>query len=184
MEPLNPYAAPQIAGAPRAMPEGSGPAWRSGSVMVVAAGASLPDRCVKCNNPAGGRRKHLRLSWHSPIAYVFLLVGLVFYIVAAVLMTKRLSITIGFCDNHVRQRRTAIALGWFGALAGIALLVLGLAMRPVNGFMILGGVLLCFVALVYSVLASRILWATRIRDNRAWLKGACSDYLADLPEYC
>ena len=52
----NPYAAPQSEVVPsRQEPGIEEGAWRDGSLLVVVSqDAELPDRCVKCNAPAGG----------------------------------------------------------------------------------------------------------------------------------
>ena len=38
--------------------------WRSGNLLVMRKGAQLPDRCVKTNQPAYGKRLKLLLQWH------------------------------------------------------------------------------------------------------------------------
>ncbi len=54
MAEFNPHAAPEteISLGPRA-PDDVG-AWRDGPLLVMIKGAELPDRCLKCNQPADG----------------------------------------------------------------------------------------------------------------------------------
>lgn len=63
MADINPYAAPQhgiVVNPPAVDP--SGGVWRDGKLLVMHKKAVLPDRCVKCNQPAGGRRLKRSLS--------------------------------------------------------------------------------------------------------------------------
>ena len=58
-EPINPYAAPL--GKPFLdvdNAEAGEGVWRDGNLLVVQKGAALPDRCIRCNAPAEGRRLH------------------------------------------------------------------------------------------------------------------------------
>ena len=61
-----------------------------------------------------------------------------------------------FMDNRLRQE------------FGMPVLLIGCAM-------IVGSA-------VYAVIATRLLWAKRIDPYFAWIKGACPDYLAELPD--
>jgi hypothetical protein len=149
-------------------------------LFVVVPQAALPDRCVKCNAPAEGFRKRMRLAWHSPLAYLGLLFGLLPYIVIALMLTRRLTVEVGVCQAHMKRRRLAIAVGWLGSLLGFVVLFVGAAND--SGPIILIGIVLLLGSIVYGILASRIVWPTKIENKVAWVKGACPEYLAALPE--
>ncbi|HUY92595.1 MAG TPA: hypothetical protein VMV10_27900, partial [Pirellulales bacterium] len=81
MADINPYAAPQhevVVDALLAEP-GDG-VWRDGAVLAMHKRAVLPDRCVKCNRPAGGGRLKRSLSWHHPAWFLLILISLWIYL--------------------------------------------------------------------------------------------------------
>lgn len=182
MDPANPYAAPQSAMREPILSDAAANAWRSGSYLVVTALAELPDRCVKCNAPA--ERKRFRLAWHTPLAYLGLLGGLVPYIVLALVLQRRLTVHVGVCRYHTRRRRMAMLLGTLGFFAGFVLLIFGgVSLRsPTSGIVMFIGFVLLIGAAIYGAAASRIVWPKKIVNQVAWIKGAGPEYLAELPE--
>jgi dienelactone hydrolase len=186
MESINPYKSPQ---ATRRSPVGSGAglqgAWRSGSLLVVSHEAELPDRCVKCNARVGNQRMRRKLAWHSPVAFLGLFLGLLPYIILALMMTKRLTLYVGVCEQHRSKRRNAILVGYVGFFAGFFLMIFFgvVASRGGSALLILIGFVLLLVALFYGMLASRVVWPKKIDKDLAWVKGACPEYLAHFPEY-
>lgn len=184
MDSTNPYASPRAVAASAALSDAGLAAWRSGSILVVGPNVQLPDRCVKCNAPADGQLRRFRMSWHSPAAYLGLLLGLIPYILIAIILQKKLTVYAGVCDYHTRKRRMIIVGSILGCLAGLAVVIFAFAgFRQPNGPLFLGGMVLLLAAMVYGAVASRILWPKRIRKDLAWVKGACPDYLAAFPEY-
>lgn len=182
MDPVNPYAAPQAATNEPISADASGNAWRSGSDLVVNAQAELPERCVKCNAPA--ERRRFQLTWHTPLAYLGLLGGLIPYIILALVLQKKLTVHVGVCRDHTRKRRRVILLGTLGFLAGLGLLIFGgISLRPpTSGIVMLSGFVLLLGSAIYGAAASRIVWPKKIVNQVAWLKGAGPEYLAELPE--
>jgi hypothetical protein len=80
--------------------------WRSDKLLVAAPGAELPDRCVKCNAPAGGRRLKRTLYYHHPAIYLLLLCNLIIFAIVALIVRKRAVLQIGLCEHHLARRNT------------------------------------------------------------------------------
>ena len=176
----NPYASPRSVGQlPLGAPAGAG-AWRSGPLLVVGHDAQLPDLCIKCNRPAGGRRMRFRLAWHPPIAYVGLLLGLLPFVLIAVVTQKKLTVHVGVCDEHLRKRRLGILVGFLAGLAGILLIVMGAIVN--SGAVAIVGLVVFVAAVLYGIVTSRIVWPKKIDKHCAWVKGACPEYLEIFPE--
>ena len=117
----NPYAAPKSDLVEiEHYTDGRDLAWRDGKKLVVRKGAELPDRCIKCNAPAGGYRYSRTLEWVKPIWLVTLFLGLLLFALVYLIVRKKGKITVGLCEVHRRRRTRAIAWGWLSALAGIA----------------------------------------------------------------
>jgi hypothetical protein len=124
------------------------------------------------------------MSWNPNWAYVGLLLGPLPFILIALLMQKRLTITISICDAHRRKRRRAMWIAWLTVFVGFAILFYGvLGSRKGSAVVILIGVVVILAALVFGIIRTRIVWPRRITKDRAWVKGCCREFLASYPEY-
>ncbi|HVW02309.1 MAG TPA: hypothetical protein VHB77_18290 [Planctomycetaceae bacterium] len=165
--------------------------WRDRNQLVMSKDAELPYRCVKTNEPAelSLRRK---LSWHAPVIFVTIFAGLLVYVIAAIILSKKADIQVPISRRIQKRRWTAILAGWLLGLGGLAVIILtcvSLANSPNRTsqdaipFLIIGGIVfVVFSAFVSSLIAS-IVKPARITDTHVWLKGVHSDYLALLPEW-
>jgi len=154
--------------------------WRSGPVLVMNKGASLPDRCVKCNAPANGYTLKRNLSWHSPYLYLLIVLNLLIYAIVAVIVRKKAQVKIGLCDSHRSKRRLAIALGWLLGLGGLVGLIAGVANE--SGLVALAGFAALIAGIVFGTRAS-VISAKKIDGDVVWIKGPCRPYLDTLPEW-
>jgi hypothetical protein len=186
----NPFAAPQsevLSSDPRHSMLGD--VWRDGDLLVVRDKTSLPDRCVKCNDSSDVRRLKRRMSWHSPMLYLLILLNLILYAIVAIAVQKKGRVEFALCPQHLRQRRIAIAVGWFGALAFVAMLVIAFSADPrrrplmdTTGFWILGAFAVLATSLIFAIIRSQPLKATRIGNGVLWLKGAGLPFLNSIDE--
>ncbi len=183
---LNPYAAPFASLVPEPATSDGG-VWRDADLLVVRKGCVLPDRCVKCNEPADGIRKTLTLYWHNPWIYILLLQILI-YIIVSLIVRQSVVLPAGICRRHLVRRRWAILLAWMLFFGGLGVTILGgcfMDNRQRQEFgmpVLLIGCAMIVGSAIYAVIATRLLWAKRIDPYFAWIKGACPDYLAELPD--
>lgn len=156
--------------------------WRSGRVLVMGQGATLPDRCVKCNAPAHGQRLARKLYWHNPYLYLLILASILIYAIVAIIVRKKARVEIGICDSHRSQRRLAIGLGWLLGLGGLVLFIVGVS----NDWHV-GIDLLCLAAFIVGMVLGfakgPVVSAKRIDPQFVWIKGVCPAYLDTLPEW-
>ncbi len=162
-------------------PPPSGGVWRDNSTLVMVKEAPLPDRCVKCNAPANGVRLKRSLSWHHPVLYLLIFVGVLIYVILAAVLGKRATIYIGLCAEHFQRRRKKIALGWI-LLAG------GLIFAPAafaNDYPLMGalGLMVFLFALIWLIVVSRVVTPKKIDDRLVWLNGTNTAYLSQLPPW-
>ena len=164
--------------------------FRSGNQLVMHKLAKLPDRCVKSNQPADGRRLRRKLSWHHPLVYLAFLVHFLLFIILALVLSKRATIDVGLSEEWFRKRRRAILIGWLSVLLGIAVLAGSIAIvvnpncqTPLVGWGIPLGLVMFLGGAIYGLMASRMVAPARITDEYVWLKGVHPDYLADLPPW-
>lgn len=188
MSDVNPYAPPQHDVVLEAMlAEPGGGIWREGKILVMHKNAVLPDRCVKCNQPAHGRLKR-SLSYHHPALYLLILASIWIYIIVALIVRHTAKIEIGLCERHRSKRRRAIAMSWLVVLGGIAAIIFGAILSdrpgPTPWFvltLLLGGIFAFLVGLIYAAFVVPPVAPHKIDKEYVWLKKVDSDFLATFP---
>ena len=178
---INPYAAPRSFIPLEAAPEGQ--LWQTGKLLLVRKGAHLPDRCVKCNAPADGRRIKRAFSWHPPAYFLLVLAGLIIYVIVAIIVRQTITLQVGICYEHAARRRWGILVGWCSFLAGLALMGLSLMLESPEELQLLlcVGLAILVAGPIYGLWRSQIVWVRKIDKEYAWIAGVCNEYLAQLP---
>ena len=155
--------------------------WQDGSMLVTTRDIVLPDRCVKCNAPANGYRLKRNLSWHTRALYLLLLAGWLIYLIIALIVRKTARVHIGLCEKHLNSRRVALFIAWALFLAGVAIIVLAFAsgsgMAGFLGFLVVVG------SGIFGILACRMIYASKIDERFAWIKGVDREYLSQFPQW-
>jgi hypothetical protein len=175
-DPYNPFAPPKAEIAPAGEVLGQD-CWRSGKLLIMRSGSALPPRCVKCNEPAVTPMKWRKVSWHSPLLFLLILIGLLVYVIVALIARKKAMIAPGLCARHTSRRNGYIAFTWIGFLGGIGLCFASGG----NGAVVLTGIVLILAALITGTSGTRILYPTRIEGDLVTLKGCGRAFLDTLP---
>lgn len=173
------------------MPRSAGAVARQGNVLYIPAGASLPDFCIRCNVPAEGDPKKVKLSWHPPALIALLFLGLLPYVIVALIMTKKATIYVPLCSEHRSSWTMAATIGLILLLAAIGAFV-GLLVLDANHTGSGKGAMdraidsgTCFLIPLFG-LAGMITLFLGIRNvtpkkidaaGNAWIKGVGKDYL-------
>jgi len=173
-----PFAPMPFYGAP--FPQEPG-VWQDGLALITSKAIILPDRCVKCNAPANGYRLKRNLSWHDPLFYLIVLASPLIYVIVAMIVRKRARVDIGLCESHKQNRSIALFVAWFLFLAGVAAIVLAFASE--SGMIGLVGILLVIAAAIYGSLGPRMIYASKIDERFAWIKGVNREYLSQFPQW-
>ncbi len=102
--------------------------WRDGSLLVVRKGEEFPDRCVKTNRPAHGRR----VQQAAETGFSATLVAHMYNPIAGGLLghlfTKRVEFSVGLCDEWCGKRRRAFCLAGGIVLVSLAVTACAVAM--------------------------------------------------------
>jgi hypothetical protein len=165
-------------------------AWRDHDLLKVKKGATLPQRCLRCNAPAGGYQVTRRLTWASPlwgciiISVSPLVIGFIVFIVVYNIVCWRGQTTAFLCPRHRKQARRAIQSTWLTALVGVVVLVTSAVAAPkLQPALVLIGCLTLFVAVPARVFAARVLVPARMDRHYIWLRRVGPKYLGSLPEW-
>lgn len=190
----NPFASPAE---PAKLQAATGPSdmqglWRDGNLLVMHKQARLPNLCVKSGvvtNEEGIRRN---LQWHPPWIAITILAGLLIYVILALVLTKRATITMPLSEDEKQKRRSWLAVNWIIGLGSLALVIgciggFTVINRPSDEMSIalmlgiVAGIIGMLVALVIGQTVARILKPTKITETHLWLKGVHESILSQLP---
>jgi len=169
--------------------------WKDRKRLVVARNASFPRRCLK-RNEATDDRVTLTIGW-SPIpawAAVLLIIfgGWIVYLIAAMATRRTMTIECYISRGARTARLVHILVGLGLSAVGFVLMcVCGNMMAQESGStvvvtsILLASVLLLLGGLIYAILGSRLLTATRMDEGRdhVWLKGVHPDFLKSQPHW-
>ncbi|MGJ8651390.1 MAG: DUF4339 domain-containing protein [Opitutaceae bacterium] len=151
---------------------------REGSVLVMAKGAQLPHRCVKCNKPAEGEPWTKKLSYNHPAIYLLLLINILVLLVVAALTSKKATVDVPVCEFHRAKVKGAIKLSWALCLSAIVLIVCAIGME--SGGLGLFGFVTLLVGIFVGIGRGRLVYASKIDQDHVWMKGVCPEYLDEL----
>lgn len=175
---INPYAPPSapLGGVGDRPADG---VWQDGKIVVCSHNASFPDRCVKCNQPAGGYRLKRKLTWHPSGWYALILINILVYAIVARIIQKKALLHVGLCETH-RKRRL-----WFMGL-GLALPLLGAvgcsaAIENPNAIWI--GMIGVISGIVLLIVGTSVLAAESIDERFARIRGAHRRFVESLPPF-
>jgi hypothetical protein len=166
---------------------------------------TLPDRCVACNQPAGGYRLRRNLyssplAWKlgafaTPFAVMFLGLSLdVFWMAAAfwplvivlliahVFVRRSLKLEIGVCTRHRLLRYFLLALA-IACMCGVGAGIIYLRTSYVAAWLLLGSILGLLVLIVLqSTLGAQAVKLKSLSAEHAWLSGTGEPFRSGLPE--
>jgi hypothetical protein len=161
--------------------------FRNGNLLVVHKQAILPDRCVKSNEPTQERLTR-KLFWHHPALYLLILLNLLIYAIVALAVRKNATFDIPLAPRYKAARIKWMVIAWSIILGSIAVLILGLAtagpgqdILPVI-CMIQFPIAILIGALI-GIFGCRVIYATKIDDQYAWIAGTCADFRNSFPDW-
>lgn len=177
----NPFATPKTESyTPNVDAGGGGGVWRLEKTLVFRRAAVLPDRCLKCNQPATTRLKRT-LQWHSPGWYLLLLFNLVIYLVAAMIVRKTAGVELPLCDAHNQRRKTGMIIMLVSVVIGIGGCTAGMSADQPAAAVI--SMLALLVGVVVGIVQANLLTPTKIDETYVHAKGAAPEFLASLPPF-
>jgi len=156
-------------------------AWSEGNKVVTRNQNTLPTRCYKCNQPAAEPPLKRQLSWHTPWLYILVFFGLIIYVIIAIFVRDRATVSIHLCPAHLKRRKYFILAGSLGFCLSWVVMIAGGAMNQT--WMIALGVVLLIVAPIAGIVGSKISQTLRIKNGVVWLGGAGKEFLASLPPW-
>ncbi|HEU6449668.1 MAG TPA: DUF4339 domain-containing protein [Verrucomicrobiae bacterium] len=155
--------------------------WRLNKKLVARSETIFPDRCVKCNAPAGGFRLKRTLYWAHPAYLLLILCNLLILLIVYLIVRKKAVVEIGLCEKHRIKRKRGIIIGWSSVALWIVLI--GCAATWESGWTVLVAFLVLLGGGITGGVMARTVAPTKIDKEYVWLNGVHRDFLADLPEW-
>ena len=159
----------------------AGSLWRNNARLVTRTEAVFPDRCVKCNAPAGGFRLKRTLYWAHPAYLLLLLCNLLILLVVYLMVRKKAIVHIGLCEQHRAKRKHGTVIGLSSIVAGIVLLVCAAVFN--SGWLLAFGLIVFVGGAITGGVMARTVTPTKIDKEYVWLSGVHRDFMANLPEW-
>jgi hypothetical protein len=163
-----------------AMPSAGG-LWRSNKRLVARTETVFPDRCIKCNTPAGGFRLKRTLYWVHPAYFLLILCNLLVLLIVYLIVRKKAVVHIGLCEQHRSKRKRGLIIGWSSVALGIILMCCAGFMSSGWGFFI--GLLVLLGGGITGAVMARAVTPTKVDKEYVWLAGVHRDFMAGLPEW-
>ncbi len=155
--------------------------WRNGKVLVVKHGAQPPSRCAKCNCPVSRPPIKRTLYWHPSWIYLVILLGLLIYVIVALIVRKKGVVLVPLCEEHRRKRAIAIAVSWGLVLDSFLCFVLAIVYSL--GYVALVGLASLLAGIVMGVWKGTLVSAAKIDDSYLWVRGYGPEFLKNLPQW-
>lgn len=158
---------------------------KEGGILIVPRGALLPPYCIKCGLPTQGEPIKQKFRWHEPWIAIFIFLGLLPYVIAAAITSKKMHVAIPLCVTHQKRRKNLL-------IVGLALLVLctpvGISIgRAIGGpedvgWSILVGLIVFISALVVLLPMRSVLRPVRIDEFGGRFQKAGRVFLSLIPQ--
>ena len=97
--------------------------YRDAKNLIVTRGAELPLICVRCGQPATGGRLLKKFYWHERWIFLLLIPGIIWYVIAALLIRKRMDLAVPLCAEH-RMRYQNMRLASILMMIGSSIFVI------------------------------------------------------------
>ncbi|MEN6450058.1 MAG: hypothetical protein ABFC96_06180 [Thermoguttaceae bacterium] len=173
--------------------------WRDGSRLVVSLdGQRFPRVCLKTGQSTGIRTTRVKLAW-LPMQAIFLMFGLVGTLIASGATRQTLVLDVPVNADWFKRYAIKRLLGRLTMIAGCFCAMYGLiayrnvfmtpnaateAQRQSLTSCLTSGVSIAVVGGAFLAIACRpILSLRKVRDGHAWLTGADSQFLDQLPDW-
>lgn len=155
--------------------------WRAGRRVVARTETVFPDRCVKCNESAGGFRLKRTLYWAHPAIYLLILCNLLILFIVYLIIRKKAIVHIGLCERHRARRKLGLIIGWSSVALGITMIVVGAIFE--YGWCAGTGALILIAGGITGGVMARTVAPAKVDKEFVWITGVNRDFVENLPEW-
>lgn len=151
-------------------------------VPLMGQPAILPPVCVKCGNPADGKPVEKTFYWHNPAIYLVIFLGVLIYVIVALVVRKGIRVRVPLCAQHAQRRGTFVMLSWVLPLIGIADAIILPQFDVDSGLVALLAVVLVLTGIIIWASVANPIRPTFIDQSHGDFTGFSSAFLQSIPE--
>jgi hypothetical protein len=156
---------------------------RFGDEISLHSSANLPCYCVKCGkhlaSPLDGEYIAQKFRWHNPLVYIALISPII-YIILALCLSKRMTVNVPLCTDHLKSREDTKHLLLGGGLVSFILIIL-CGIFDAGGLSFLVFLIAIFAIPIIHEYSYKPLRASNIEGNHCQLTGASKEFLSKIP---
>jgi hypothetical protein len=158
-------------------------AWNGDGLLVVAHDALLPQYCVKCGCLASEAPLKRNFSWHPQWYAVLIFLGLLPFLILALVGSKRMVVQIPLCSKHLERYKGLRLASILLLLGGIPEMIAAGTWLPENyqGLGVLAGFLALLAGLFCLSFYLAVLRPKYIDKNFGYFRNAHANFLSLLP---
>lgn len=151
-----------------------------GDRLLVTSPASLPHYCVDCGAEVDemGERRDKTLNWIPPWTYIFILIGILIFVLVALVTQKKVKIEYSLCAEHSARFKTRRLVNGSVWILCILLIVGAIALQ--NAAMAVLIPIVAIAGIVTLIRAGERLKVVHVKNGEATLKGASPQFLAQI----
>lgn len=164
---------------------GTGP-WRERKALIFHEGAELPKRCLRCNAPAEHSitKKLSHVSHWLLLLVLFGLPGILIYLIVAVFVRRRATVSVYLCDRHRKRRSFLLTANWiFFSLLLVSMILCSQLMASSEFFTYFALWILGFLASAIIALRIQMFRVQKIENGMVRAGGAGRPFLNSLQEW-
>ena len=138
--------------------------------------------CVKCGQPATDKPVVKTFSWHHPGFYLLILVGVLIYVIVALVVRKTVKVAVPLCARHRQRRSLWVTLAWVLPLIGIAdAFILPSLLNLDPGWIVLLVAGLILAGLIIWMVVGNPIRPQSIDNFSAEFSGFCDPFVEQFP---
>ena len=150
----------------------------------------LPPLCLRCGNDATTFRRR-QFSWYPGWVNIFIIVALLVWLILALILTKKMRVTVPMCDRHVGHWFRFNLFLYGGLIGMLALLIAGAALSASQdpnfkeiapAVMIAAGVGFLVVIIAGAIWQLNTIRPVEITDDDIKLTGVSEEFRSALRE--
>jgi hypothetical protein len=119
--------------------------------------------------------------WHHPALYILIAVGVLFYVILALVLSKSATIHVGLCETHAASRKRDIFITCVLVLLSFVSFYFAVATEQM--MLLFAGLMILLGAAIYGIVKARVVAPQKIDDQYVWLTGINANYLQQFPEW-
>ena len=147
-----------------------------GRHLVIRPDTTLPNRCIKTNEPVEHPPRTKTLYWAHPAWLLLILVNIIVLLIVYLLVQKKCRVTFSISRAQRDRIRARTTVSLLVLVAGVAAIVVG-AFQQEPIVWVICGIIGAFIGLILTFIVSRPLHVAKEKNGEFWIAGCGKEFL-------